>query len=367
MPGEKFVTPYGVVQVVADDRAASCSDEVPAHDKSQASDTRKDSLTRRKNRIFIAAAKYQRRRRQKFFQLFSDNVTGEKLQEEVWKEYCRSTTPAAILSGSWSWKTHKESAKVPLVIDDDAQQTQTDPSVDKVTKLDVAKALDEKGNKGALLTNDRVIECVLIKDKRRKVIDLDDDMQDDGRLTKFDVAKAVVEKGKKEASLMNKLDNSITTHCSVVAPNSIHESGMKLYLQRRLLDERYNENIPIYECFRCGRSFSSRLGLKGHLNQSVCEKKSEQLMRDRLERLEMIEKGLGDADLREPQRDKKQPVAMVVVSSSLGTRKIKSSVFKKLPGWIVFHANRSSIYPEVQFSPFSLILQIIIIFYTTEA
>jgi hypothetical protein len=63
----------------------------------------------------------------------------------------------------------------------------------------------------------------------------------------------------------------------------------------------------------------------------------------------MIEKGLDEADVKEPQRDKSQPGATVVV----GSRKIKASVFKKLPGWIVFHANRSSIYPEVQYLSFA--------------
>ena len=330
MPGEKFVTSFGVVQVVADNRVVS-SPDARGCPQPKPKEQRKEVLIRKKNRIFTMASKFQRKRRKKFLQLFNENVTGEKLREEVWKEYCPSTTPDAILSGAWSWGSQKPSAIVTLSVMGDEQPTSQveNPELDH----------DSSVLPGA--SPERIVECVLIKDERRKVIDINDDLLDEERLTKVDVAKAAVKKAKKEALVMSTVDKNAI--CPFI-PDAIHESGMKLYLQRRLLEERYSAAIPIYQCIRCGRSFSSRLGLKGHLHENVCGKKAEQMVEDRLARLETIEK-MVDADLQaNPAQKEKCPPGPTVSS---GTRKIKASLFKKLPGWIVFHHDRSSMYPEV--------------------
>lgn len=295
---------------MADDRPDDC--DLNEKSAPHIPEKRRDSVMRRKNRILMAAAKYQRRRRNKFIELFRENVTGERLQAEIWKEYCPSATPADILAGSWSWKTKKTS------------------STDEADKQ-VLTSADVSG--------DRIVTCELINDERRKVTEINHDVQDETGSTKIDIVKASVEKAKEEALQMI-LNRS---HDITVPTLRTHISGMKLYLQRRLLCERYNDKIPIFECIRCGRCFSSRAGLKGHLQEKVCEKKVDQLIKERLERLEMIEKGLDEPFANEPPKDKKQPGATIVV----GNRKIKASVFKKLPGWIVFKHNRSSIYPEV--------------------
>jgi len=326
MPGDKFVTTFGIVQVISDNRLAPTSNEAVSMGPSQ-----RKGYIRRRNRIFMTAAKFQRRRREKFSRLFNENVIGDKLQEEVWKEYCPSTTPAAILSGAWSWKTNKLPTTVnlsPVDVENDNAKPDQDTSI-------ISEA-----------SPDRIVECVLIKDERRRVTDIDEDLLDEGRWSKADVAKAAIDKAKK-ALLINNVEDSARTVGNLLLPNAIHGSGMKLFLQRRVLEERYSDTIPIYQCFRCGRVFSSRPGLKGHLHDSVCEKKAEQLVKDRRDRLELVETTFHMTDLKTAQKGKPKPGVTVTVSSSNGARKIKASLFRKLPGWIVFHHDRSSMYPEV--------------------
>jgi hypothetical protein len=333
MSGEKFVTPFGIVQVVADNRFPSSSDHNSVQDCPQSKEMRKEVLSRRKNRTYMAAAKFQRRRRHVFMRLFNENVTGEKLQQEIWKEYCSLASPQAILSGEWSWKTYEASTKEGLPPHNDhaeVKEENTDPIYEKM--------------------DDRIVECVLIKDERRKITDIEDDILDDGHLSKIGAAKASVEKARREAVIANKCIESVgNVNRDVVVSNVINESGLKLFLQRRLLVDRYNDTMPHFVCIRCSRSFSSRLGLKGHLQERVCEKKTDQLVRERLDRLEMIESALGGKDVKFKDKYKSGPT--VIISNSFGTKKIKASLFKKLPGWIVFHHDRSSMYPEVTIKP----------------
>lgn len=105
---------------------------------------------------------------------------------------------------------------------------------------------------------DRIVECVLIADKRQRFVGSD---------TKTPV-------------------NSLQEDCPT------NHTTTRLYLQRRLLTEPYNEKLPTYECAFCGTRFLSQTGQKYHVMSAVCKQKSKASHDQRREMYETINKGV---------------------------------------------------------------------------
>jgi len=207
------------------------------------------------------------------------------------------------------------------------------------------------------------VECVLINDERKRVSDLNIKTEGEGRISQMRAALRSVEKAKKsqskkkrsnkgddgvdddgKASNDSNIDEKKKKQASL--PSGLHESGMKLYLQRKLLVNSYNTSIANYLCKKCGRNFDSRVGLKGHLDESTCIKRAEKVKQERALRLQQIEDAALSNGIKAPTpmtAPKKSPVN----SEGKPSSKTKRKKHKKWPAWLEFYPALSPWYPEI--------------------
>lgn len=114
---------------------------------------------------------------------------------------------------------------------------------------------------------DRIVECFLRLDIRQRIYG-EEENDDDSKLTKADVAKQAIQQAQFEAT--NRSD-SLSYEQHAESTSKYNES--KIFIQRRLLHTLYNPNIPVYICPLCGQQFHSSVGHKGHLTSKVCQRK----------------------------------------------------------------------------------------------
>lgn len=88
---------------------------------------------------------------------------------------------------------------------------------------------------------DRMVECIIVPDKRSRVLGDDD------------------------ANLMEGLPSA----------QSLGGKAIRIYIQRRLLTNMYIEENTRYHCSHCWQSFLSKPGLKYHTDSEACLKKAE--------------------------------------------------------------------------------------------
>ncbi len=218
LPGSRFVTSFGVVEVVADNRAiptASYPDNLKHLTRQWSS--WKSKRDAQMNRVLATAAVRQRTRRYNLAASMStndsshDNRTNARglTQQAVWKIYFGGN-PTLIPKSEWSA-----------------------PSTLGPTRGDPMFPQDSYP--------DRIVECIQIPDQRKKFLGLDDNewFGNDGNDT--------------------------------VSQDGPNRMG-RLYLQRKLLTEPYKQEISVRCCPSCGVYFNSRPGIKFHIDSQVCKK-----------------------------------------------------------------------------------------------
>jgi hypothetical protein len=124
--------------------------------------------------------------------------------------------------------------------------------------------------------------------------------------------------------------------------------GMTLFLQRKLLVEEYNPSLQVYCCKKCGNKFNSRSKFKTHVQNKACIAEGKNFAQKRLNKLEEAEEALELEELKTPAW------LLPPLQAEPGGKKRKRS--KKLPGWIVFDPDLSSIYPVVSIHVLHMLL-----------
>ena len=111
----------------------------------------------------------------------------------------------------------------------------------------------------------RIVECVLLPDMRKRVYGEDEDEGEEcTNLMKADVAKRTVTQAMAEAVNLT----SSKPLNQYIEPKTGTEA--RIFMQRRLLHTLYNPDIPVYVCLFCGQHFNSSVGHKGHINTKSC-------------------------------------------------------------------------------------------------
>lgn len=371
-PNSKFITPYGIVQVITDcntppDHNDTCIPE-DARDKITKYSRKTARIQKRKKNVILFNAKKQLKRRRNILEIYmkdleekkrkkeggggdnSKNKNGDKSKArekrkkcenkkkdeeeynktfagQIWKEYCTLTIPSRIFSGKYHQNADNEIMKQTQVVEKHPWNTAgDDPSV----------PADSYPN--------RIVECVLINDERRRVSSLTKEKEGEGRISQMSVAKESVEKAKREQRRKKRNSSGQEKDATTMsAVQNLHKSNMKLYLRRNMLVNHYTTKIPNYDCAKCGLSFISRMGLKAHL---PCVSKTEKVKQDRELRLQHIEEAVISDNIKGPQQ-LTQKKAEKSGDKSVTPPSTKRKKHKKWPAWLEFYPALSPIYPEI--------------------
>jgi len=333
--GSRFVTRFGVVEVISDDRIPSQHHEKVvtqkimkrcknAAAKEQRFKEKKDAIMR-----VIGAGTKERRRdlNQMYSEKINNSTTNSISQKRVWDLYCKSLTPMQILDERLSWSCKNRD---PL----DGVE---------VEQLNVPNHLEPDDS-----YPDRIVVCKLVPDER-KVFASIDDVVDEGDLVD------------EEGTNSETLPQSITTIDSRNQAKPQHMvPTIHLYIKRRELIQQYNILQAKYVCSDCGEIFSSMYRWRVHHRNKVCSLIKIEAESRRREKVESAEK----ADDRGCNSDKFLSIVHAPVTSKEKIKEVTPSGVKrgvqwgnphnvkefkkhKWPPWMVFNEERSSIYPEV--------------------
>jgi hypothetical protein len=241
LPGSLFVTQFGIVKVIADDRFPKA--------KHQSQRARKDYIEkfdRRKHlhmskQSAVAESMYNggRKRREHIQKVYDsmrhpscslnheNELNNEPPAAQIWRMYSHSVTTHQILNERMSWRDVNGDPHNGFEID---SFNQRDPRFHEDNYPE------------------RIVECELVSDEREHVY-----------------------------SDNCKMQNASQT--STVAPPK-----MRLYLTRKLLTERYDSSSTKYVCSACGKSFFWNEDWERHVNEKSCslELKSNQEKRTRI-------------------------------------------------------------------------------------
>lgn len=233
--GAMFLTRFGVVEVIADDRLPAKHHTSTVDQKARRSYLkRKVRFEERSASVFDNIAAGTRRRRDALQKMYLDTRGRNMAQEDVWGLYCQSLTPKQILTDGASWKDS---------IDGSQRQVET------FTETDPRLAEDFYPH--------RIVECKLIRDKRHTLVC---SLGDDSKLRSREKIKR---KGP-------------------VVP-------MRLFIARNELTRPYESTALLYVCDNCGRDYTDRPGIAYHLKNGNCSSLDDEESNHRRLRLESIE------------------------------------------------------------------------------
>ena len=326
--GERFVTTFGILEVVKDDRGGdNCGKSVLSEnvkDLKKKFYRKKETLARRRKKVHAFIGKRTRRRREALSKLYDQlhhqnkkEIDGKECLDEysyakaVFHEYYSPSTPKHIFSGTYL--KSQEIGLLPVGIPGDYGPDPTIP---------------------ADAYPGRIVQCVLIKDVRKVVKKLD---KEGGRISQVGEAIALV--GRTHAQLKQGGTGTKPANVKNQAMDQ-KDGGMKIFIKRNFLTEKYNPGLAVYVCQTCGKKFTSRAGFKNHVDEQCCILHGEDLRKIRLEALEEVEEALQLEILKAPAW------LLPPLKAAPGETK-KRKRCKKLPGWIVFDPALSSIYPQV--------------------
>jgi hypothetical protein len=225
VPGQTFITAFGVVQVISDIRAipvATLPEDAELKAKAYKASNQKARTQQQKGNL--AAAVKTRAQRTRLSQVYE---RGDVSQRSIWKAMYRAD---------------------PRVI---AKQASNRPAQSRGPNAR-SDPLTPEGS-----YPDRIVECVLIPDERSKYPH--DDSYDE--------------------------DESM----EVVPDATKSPYGMKLFLRRRILTEPYVASSTIYTCQDCGQHFGSKVGYNYHTKGRVCISKRKKMTDARRKFLETVE------------------------------------------------------------------------------
>ena len=227
-PGQTFVTAFGVVQVISDNRAiptATLPEDAELKAKAYKSSNQKSRMQQQKGNM--ASAVKTRVQRTRLSQVYQ---RGHVSQRSVWK---------AMYGGD------------PRVI---AKQPSNRPALSRGPNAR-PDPLTPEGS-----YPDRIVECVLIPDERGKYPQDDSDDEDESM-----------------EGVANVPDATKSPY------------GMKLFLRRRILTEPYVASSTIYSCQDCGQPFGSKVGYNYHTKARVCISKRKKMTDASRKFLETVE------------------------------------------------------------------------------
>lgn len=332
-PGEKFITKFGIVKVLADNRlppGKEISEEYPPkpvltryHADCRRFEVRKD----RKRDEIAAGGRY---RRSELVRLHADGSTTEANKAKLsWKLYCSSLELDEILKQR---KTYVE--PITNYVKEDC--TPTDPW-----------SKDE-------FYPDRIVECEFVQDKRVIVDVSGEEMDDAGG------------------------DRGVVCEERVQNMSNRQKIPMRLYLQRKELSQVYREDEANFICADCGKQYVSRQAITYHVKKKICvvpaydvDKKEERIAGIDKQAQSKSTRSLKDLLMKKHFVGKaKLPVKQEVIEIDEGgaaskpaskakarssTRdlvfgnpnNIKQNKLASMPSWIVFNAEHSPMYPEI--------------------
>lgn len=335
-PGTKFITNYGIVEVIADNRVPSnynnksTIDEVASrnfHKRKQRYNDRYQLMT---DNIAVGQ-RYRREELKKIYLSSKDGGTNnnnvQQQQKQVWELYCKSFTPTQILKEGLSARK--------LNVKGSNEIESVKESFDNV---------DPRYPKDRY--PDRIVECKLVEDTREVIIGSVSSSESSGG------GDAVPEYHVKEEKVKSKERK--------VVP-------MRLYIARKDLIKEFGSSDTNYVCNNCGKDYPFREGLKYHLTTRACgtvKKSAEKKERD--DRIVSIENkalsssgGESNAAAAAAARDTlltslhgalklQERVSLQKRPAGFGNpHKIKEFKKHKMPPWLVFNDDRSSMYPEI--------------------
>lgn len=310
--GDCFVTDFGVVRVLKDERAGDDFGKtlVSSNIKNDMIyfTRQKERFRNRRDKMFLYQAKLNRKRRQKFHDLYlqknEKQISEKEFANELFDNYIPGIPANHVLAGLF--QAEVKSAPNPIHIEDPMQPKDCYP--------------------------ERIVECVLIKDERKRIKDVEE--EEDKKVNHIDVATVIVAKAHK---VKRRKNGSATT-----GTDKVHESGMKVYMRRNLLTLPYDKHVPVYTCSDCGKSFTTRAGCKQHRDEKTCTEHKENIKEMREKRIKEVEESLElqATQLSGPRHAKSS-------AKKRDTRKRGRKPSRVYPSWLVFYADKSPLYPEV--------------------
>jgi hypothetical protein len=239
--GARFITKFGVVEVIADDRVPENSIKSKSTATPKTVRTylnRRQRFRERYDRVIRDIAAGTRYRREEVSKMYaasklSTSAAGVNIsQEKVWSLYCKSLSLKQILLDGFSSAEEK---------------------VGKVEKFS-----EEDPRSPPDLYPERIVECRLVDDEREFII---------------------VSAGYNFRSPENDEAGASGLEYNVRERPStrIQISSMRLYIARNELVQEYDAATPCYICKICSQTSRHRTGLKYHLSNSLCwEDKNEE-------------------------------------------------------------------------------------------
>jgi hypothetical protein len=242
--GAQFITKFGIVEVIADDRLPEdhCKSTI---DKNAVRSflKRRDRFHERKRLLLDQVAAGTRNRREELKKMYLEskstiNGNGTSLpQQKVWALYCKSLTSKQILTEGLSWVCGNAAAEKANRI----QTVEEDPRSPKDHYLD------------------RIVECKLVQDKR-------------------DVL--VVTIGDRTSSDDAHESNDLEFRREIPS-NPKNPFPMCLFLSRRELTREYDSSKPNYRCDSCGKEYTYRSGIIVHMTACKANKENDKEKRHR--------------------------------------------------------------------------------------
>ncbi len=252
--GARFITKFGVVEVIADDRAP----EKTIKSKSAATPktvrsflNRRQRFRERYDRVICDIAAGTRYRREELSKMYtasklSTSAAGTSIlsQERVWSLYCKSLSLNQILLDGFSSAEEKNG------------------KMEKFSEEDPRSPPDHYPN--------RIVECRLVEDERECI---DVISGNDCSSRENDEAGAT--------GLKYNVRERPSTRIQI--------SPMRLYIARNELVQEYDASTPCYVCKICSHTSRYREGLKYHLSNSLCWEDKKQEKEHRLMQIRAIE------------------------------------------------------------------------------
>jgi hypothetical protein len=246
--GARFITRFGIVQVIADDRLPEnhCKSTIDQN-AVRSFVKRRDRYQERKLLLFDKIAAGTRIRREELKKLYLESKTingsGPTVSpQKVWDLYCKSLTSKQILAEGLSWVCGNVASK-------------------KVNKIEIGLEDDPRSPKDHYL--DRIVECKLVQDEREVVVVTSITSPNDGQ------------------------ESNNLKYRHEMPSNPKKSIPMRLFLSRRELTREYDASKSNYKCDYCGKDYTYRTGCSLHM--TACKSKKDKDKEKRHKRIEAIE------------------------------------------------------------------------------
>ncbi|EED94509.1 predicted protein [Thalassiosira pseudonana CCMP1335] len=305
--GVKFITKFGVVEVVADDRLPSDHHKSKAESKNKVSkaihrfNEKEMAFNNKKEKVVEGMYVGARMRRELMNQTYQESIGKEDpsqamTQSKVWGMYCDTILPAQILDEGQSWRDNNPDPKERF-------------DIETFDLKDPSTPADYYPN--------RIVECKVISDERKVK-------------SSNDAVDANAKHGTARPSQLQ----------------------MNIFLARKELTVVYDATEPRRVCPDCGQSFHSKYFLQLHSGSCKVDIEARKVKREKKIKTRENNALIGSStDIRgflTRLHTIHTPKIVLFNGVEFGNPcKIKQFKKHKMPGWIVFNERHSSMYPEL--------------------